>query len=210
MYTPWLLFSFVNIIIVKYISAETRIVFSFLSVMTTTLSIPLITEYLDEAEAWRIIVILITFLGISHSFLNAGIYGFANAFPSKYISALAVGQGISGLVCSIIRVIFLLSMPFDNKLELKSVESDGYYKNERFNIYFLWNISYFILSVFIILLWLASFLFTRNNIFVRQCLIKSEIKQNHTERDTLVENLVFIQDDILEAQKGISNNIVLF
>lgn len=74
---------------------------------------PFITEYLPRKVGWYILLVSIFINGIANSFAQGSLFGFASIFPSKYMGIMIIGQGLSGLILNVIKIILLVILPPD-------------------------------------------------------------------------------------------------
>jgi hypothetical protein len=54
-------------------------------------------------------------IGLVDSFVAGSLFGLATIFPPRYITGLMAGNGVSGLVITILRMIFKVSLPTDER-----------------------------------------------------------------------------------------------
>lgn len=74
---------------------------------------PVLAQFLNEKTGWILVLGCIMIMGISTSIFQNGIFGFAGILPSKYISALMVGNGVSGILLVAFRAFTVVTLPTD-------------------------------------------------------------------------------------------------
>lgn len=112
---PNFMFNFIGIFLAKVLSLKIRLITGLLFVFGLTLTMPFIVRYLEEDTAWIIILAIIVVYGIASSFVQGGIFGFAGIFPFKYMGAVMLGNGFSGLSMNAFRMICLAIFPPSNE-----------------------------------------------------------------------------------------------
>lgn len=113
---PLFLANIVLLYLTSKVSLSIRIYIAFSVIIVCTYSMPFITEYFPRETAWGILLFSIVINGIANAFVQGGLFGFASIFPPKYMSAMMVGQGVSGLLLNIIKIILLVALPPDESL----------------------------------------------------------------------------------------------
>jgi len=63
--------------------------------------------------AWYLVLTGISVAGLFNSFILGDITSYSSMFPASYLTIMFVGQGISGLVINIVKIIMIVSMPPD-------------------------------------------------------------------------------------------------
>ena len=109
---PLFIFMVIGLFI-KWFSLLSRAVFGLVGIICWLVAIPLIANYLDENTGWIILLITISIMGFCSSVWQNSIYGFAGLLPSKYMSAVMVGNGLSTIIFTVIRIICTLILPPD-------------------------------------------------------------------------------------------------
>lgn len=84
---------------------------------------PFITEYIGGATGWWILMVSIVVNGAANSFVQGGLFGYASPFPSKYMGSMIIGQGLSGCILNVIKMITLVVLPPDNSKGTDDVNS---------------------------------------------------------------------------------------
>ena len=80
---------------------------------------PFIAHYLfpHYVASDSLISITIIIQGVAGAFLQGGVFGFAAMFPPKMMGSVMLGQGLSGLVVNVVRIICLVILPPDQTAE---------------------------------------------------------------------------------------------
>lgn len=80
-----------------------------------TLSLPLLAHFLSSAAAsfWSCFFVLLNF-GIVNGVVQGQVFGLASLLPGKYMGAVMVGNGLSGIFMNTLRLIFVLILPSDS------------------------------------------------------------------------------------------------
>ena len=107
------LFFMVIGLFIKWFSLLFRAIFGLVGIICCLVVIPLIANYFDEDNGWIILIITISIMGFWASVSQNSIFGFAGLLPSKYISGVMVGNGLSSIIFTIIRIICTLILPPD-------------------------------------------------------------------------------------------------
>ncbi|KAJ6245170.1 equilibrative nucleoside transporter 1 [Anaeramoeba flamelloides] len=126
-----------------------RIVPSLIFYVLVVISIPIITSKIHSERAFIILVIEIGFVGVATGIVEFGIYGLASIANPKYIVAIVTGQGVSGVLLSIIRMITKAT----GNTPINGVKSSGFL--------------FFFSCGFIILLVLIGYLFLIRSKFMK-------------------------------------------
>jgi hypothetical protein len=69
------------------------------------ISIPLITQKVQEDTAWILVNCVIVVMSILGSFLQNGTFALAGVLPSKYMAVVMFGNGVSGILVCFIRAV---------------------------------------------------------------------------------------------------------
>lgn len=108
---PNFTFNFIGILLARHIPLKIRFVGGLIVIFCLTLSMPFISNYLEESTAWIIILIIIVVLGVANSFVQGGAFGFASIFPFKCTGGVMLGNGFSGLAMNFFRMLTLAAFP---------------------------------------------------------------------------------------------------
>lgn len=75
---------------------------------------PFIPQYLPTTSAWYILLVSIFLNGLSNSFVQGGLFGFASIFPPKYIGIMMTTQALSAVIINFVKIFCILILPPDN------------------------------------------------------------------------------------------------
>lgn len=78
------------------------------------LALPLITNALKEGAAFAACISILVVFGIFGGIVQSSTFALGGMLPPKYMGAIMLGQGISGIAINVLRAICLLAIP-DNK-----------------------------------------------------------------------------------------------
>lgn len=134
--------TFTQILMLLYghrISSYLKIQVGFFINAVIMLLLPLLAHYARTPfiSFWSCFSLLVVF-GAINGVVQASVFGSAGTLPQKYIAAVMIGNGISGIVANALRVLLLLVLPGDENM-------------------FIGSVIFFIISAFILLLCSFSF-----------------------------------------------------
>ena len=92
-----------------------RITLSYVVSAIILLMIPFLAEVGDTAGFWLVLTALVIF-GWFAGLGQGAVYALAGGMPFKYIAAIMLGQGISGIFSNVLRTITLCVFPDDTRL----------------------------------------------------------------------------------------------
>ena len=52
--------------------------------------------------------------GLSNSFVQGGLFGFASIFPSKYLGIMMTAQALSSVILNFVKIFCIIILPPDN------------------------------------------------------------------------------------------------
>lgn len=83
-------------------------------------SLPLLAHFLGSSDAkfYSCFCALLLF-GLSGGILQSQVFGLAGILPGKYTGAIMFGQGLSGILMNLLRLVFVLTLP-SNSLYLQA------------------------------------------------------------------------------------------
>ncbi|CAI2362582.1 unnamed protein product [Moneuplotes crassus] len=195
---PNFLFNFVNIFTARIISLRIRLLTSIALIFVMVWLLPITTNFMDESTGWIILIFIIVILGISNSFLHAGVFGLAGMFPFKYTGAVMFGNGISGISMNVSRMATLAAFP------PKEIEEEGVDPKA-----FIGCIVYFAIASAILAFCFVGYFVMAKTEFAKfymnqKCAkAKISIKPNHTENyDQLITHEIeeSSQDNQMESK----------
>ena len=118
-------------------------------------------------------IIIIVFYGISSSFANGAIFGFAGILPFKYTGAVMLGNGFSGLTMNALRIIWLAIFPPSN-------DDDSSDDNA-----FIGCLIYFSIASILVILWGFGFFWVSRTDFFMHYIKKSGSKIGTFNREVI-------------------------
>jgi len=88
--------------------------------------IPVVVVFVPAFTGFLIAIFFMILIGLMGAIMQSAIYGIVSILPSKYIIAMSVGQGFSGITLNIVKFIILLTFE----------STEGKSPEERQSIYF--------------------------------------------------------------------------
>lgn len=88
-----------------------RILAYFIVATVVIVILPLIAKYCSPESGFWISFAILMFFGIFAGIGQASVYAYAGMLPPKYIGAVMVGNGVSGILIGVLRLITLLIFP---------------------------------------------------------------------------------------------------
>ncbi|CAI2366910.1 unnamed protein product [Moneuplotes crassus] len=163
---PNLVFSFANVFLASCLSLKIRLVASLMFILTMLFVLPLVSNFVTEPLAWILVILIIICVGIANAFAQSGIFGFAGMLPEKYIGAVMFGNGLSGIVMNVFRIITLAIFP---PIEVREGEVD--------TSAFIGCLIYFAIAALVLMLCIFGYFVVCKTSFARHHMSKINSKQ---------------------------------
>lgn len=184
MNAPNFFFTVLSVFLAQKIPLKLRLVGGFFTVFVMTLILPFVAQYTNNnrkvADALCSIIIII--MGIANAFAQGGAFGYAAIYPPAMMGALMFGQGFSGTVCNIVRMICLAILPPNQDAK------------EDMNAYYGCLI-YFSIAALILIACIVLFYSLQNTSYAKFYIRKAS-KAQHTERKSIISRHSSLSDSL--------------
>eukprot|EP01121_Diplochlamys_sp_Union-15-3_P003061 TRINITY_DN1289_c0_g1_i5.p1 TRINITY_DN1289_c0_g1~~TRINITY_DN1289_c0_g1_i5.p1 ORF type:complete len:454 (+),score=49.23 TRINITY_DN1289_c0_g1_i5:47-1363(+) len=169
------------LLVIKYgqrISFSSRLIFGFALFLTLTVILPFV-EVLASKELffWWFITICVLYAIIDAIIITA-LYGYVNVFPPKYLIATQMGNGISSVISSFLRIMTKISFKQDQEGLRKS------------------TLVYFITSAVLLLLCIVCYIISYKTPFSRTYVSRliETLQEDHTDTNLSTDKAVDSKD----------------
>ena len=88
-----------------------RITGGFIAIAALIILLPLFTNYCPPSTSFSLCIIVMVLFGIINGFVQTAVFGVGGMLPPKYIGAIMLGNGLSGILMSALKAIFLAALP---------------------------------------------------------------------------------------------------
>ena len=88
-----------------------RITGGFLLIAALIILLPIMPNYCTPSTGFTLCIIVMLIFGIVNGFVQAAVFGVGGMLPPKYMGAIMLGNGLSGILMSILKAIFLVALP---------------------------------------------------------------------------------------------------
>ena len=130
-YNPEIVFPNINFLInliIQFLLLSTKKIFSYKSMFYFSLLIyafilfffPYITIYFPSEISFKISCIFILLNGLANAVISNSMFGLVSFFPIENVIAVGAGQGISGILMTLIRYVILLTLDPQKSINLSS------------------------------------------------------------------------------------------
>ena len=179
-YHPEIVYGNINFLInliTQFLLLSTKKIFSYKLMFYTSLILfalilmffPYITIYFPSEISFKLSCLFIFINGLANAIICNSMFGLVSFFPIECVIATGAGQGISGILMTIIRYVILLTLNPETSINLSAY-------------------IFFGISSFIILIIIRKIMLLYQNEYFLNILIKiGEIKSNE-KNDNLIEN----------------------
>ncbi len=110
--------SVVTILYGRFIPLTVRLVGGFLCISILMILLPLAAEYFADPDktGYALCLVILLIFSIFSGTLQSSVFGLGGMLPFKYMGAIMLGNGLSGISTNILQTICLLALP-DNEFE---------------------------------------------------------------------------------------------
>ena len=130
-YNPEIIFPNINFLInllIQFLLLSTKKLFSYKTMFYSSLLIfafillffPYITIYFPSEISFKISCFFILLNGLANALISNSMFGLVSFFPVENVIAVGAGQGISGILMTLIRYIILLTLDPQKSINLSS------------------------------------------------------------------------------------------
>jgi Nucleoside transporter len=91
----------------------TRIAGGYLIIGALMIVLPLVTNALESGAAFGVVISILVVFGVVGGIVQASTFAMGGMLPGKYMGGIMLGQGLSGIILNLCRILTLIIIPHD-------------------------------------------------------------------------------------------------